>query len=175
MATLAVQSELIARAVMFDLEMNIADALEEVSAFWTLQDLSMLLDNPATLTFGFEENLINLTEDMFPRIAILAAPVNPEAEGSNARVADAIHTLLLEWHVLKPTANDATVASWRYGQAIAAVLRNKGPWVGFDMLNIVPTVSEGQALRHRGNNTSLDVRYIAGGVASWRLKGRYTA
>lgn len=176
MATPALQSEYIVRALEADIAANFRNRLDEVEAAWALEGVPLTLPSPVAVTRGFIESLQTMASSDFPRISILGAPVAPVLNDDQDRIQDAIHTIVLEWHVLGTSPDLAVTHMWRYGQALMSLIRAAGGYSGFRLRGLVPTISEGQPMPHRGPVGSVNENlWLAGSIATMPLRGRYTS
>lgn len=172
--TPVLQSEYLVRALETVLAAQIRTHLDAVEALWVAAGDPLDLPSPAAITRGFNEGLLKLGSEDFPRISILGAPLTPVSNTDQHRFAEAIHTIVLEWHVLAPTSRDAVTRMWRYGQAIMGLLWEAQSFAGFHPVGLVPTISEGQPMPHVGPvGRKPEGLYIAGSIATWPFRGRY--
>jgi hypothetical protein len=138
---------------------------------------------------GFDEAILALQAADFPVVSFIGAPLQP-AQGlrrSDQRISEAVHNVTLEYAVLHPgrantssrtLKHEAALVSFRYAEAIIGVLRNNGPYAGFEPTDeLVPTVDEAQpmALRLNRNDAREITGYLVGARITYPMKGLYTA
>lgn len=168
-----IRSEDIVLAVEKAIQDEFRAALDVVQDEWIAKGDAITLASPQTVTRGFTESLVQLSYTAFPRIAILGASIDSTA--LNSRVADVTHTLILEWNIVESDPKIATSISWRYCQAMARVIGKKN-LAGFHAVSPIPNTQESPAMPHRSihSRKTEPELWIAGIIATWRLKGMYS-
>lgn len=176
MATPALQTEYVARAVEEAIRADLPTWLSTVQTRWAARE-PIVLPPPAEITFGFRENVLDLFIDDFPRVAVIAAPRSPLPGQTSQKIALALHSVLVEWQVLGPTVREATLMGWRYGEALLETILAAEPRWPYEIMSITPPVDEGQASSLRpdtGPNIGAELGLLAGGSTTIGLQVRYT-
>lgn len=185
--TRAYQTEPIGWAILDILEAQLSGALDNVEAEVTRDPLT--LPDPVAYDMGFDEAILALAVDQFPVVSFIGAPLQPATglRRSDQRVSEAIHNVTLEYAVVhlardgatsRVLKHEAALVNFRYAEAIIGVLRNNGPYAGFEPTDeLVPTVDEAQpmALKLNRNNASEITGYLVGARITYPMKGLYTA
>lgn len=175
MTTPALQSEYIVRALEAEIAARFRSCLDAVQINWQAIGHPMALPSPVVVSRGFIESIARLDKNAFPRVTIIGAPLAPARGGDMDRIVDAIHTIVLEWHVLAPTASDATTMNWRYGEAMNGLIMSTLNFAKWSPVSMIPTISEGQPMIHVGSGASKPSGWwICGSIATWPMRGRYT-
>jgi len=180
MTTSALATGHIVRALRRAMRDHLDAALEAVEASYavlaqTEPDVELLpLVPPVAITRGFDELATKRPITDFPRVAILVGPRAPTGAASDQRLAEAVHTPMIEWQCAGSTPDEAMERTWRYGEALLAVLIDQAPYAGFDLESIAPPVDEGLAtvLAYKPN-TQIPMAYLAGATVTVALKGLY--
>lgn len=175
MATKAVQTEDIAWALKDVLDEKLPEALLRVQTERTREVYDLVVP-PNGVELGFRYNALQAPPEDYPRVAVIAAPRRDDANQNGQRVTIVTHSVLVEWQVYRPTFTEATIVSWRYGEAVMLVIRENGPYAGFDPRSIAPQIDEGVAMPVRlGLTADPYTGFIAGGTAIIDMDGRYVA
>jgi hypothetical protein len=169
MSTRALDTEPICWAAIDRLQAELPAALAEVAAFRTRTPLA--LPDPVEITFGFDEGALDRSEADYPYVMVVGAPRMPDQPATD-RVAQAVHTLVIDWVVCSPIRLHAKLMATRYGEAILAVIL-KHSYVGWAPQHAAPQVDDEQAVWVGLDKTrASDKVYLCGGTVSVPLKGR---
>jgi hypothetical protein len=157
-------TEVVCRAALDTLQATLPAMLAAVNTSYPSDPL--VLDPPVAYVIGWEENALNLPPEAFPRVTVVAAPRTVVRPFTDQQLGEIQHLLIVEWLVIGLTPTETAVRSWRYSEAVCAVLSQQNEFDEYVMAGVAFQVDEGVPTPLRITRTADGFsHYVSGGTA----------
>jgi hypothetical protein len=168
--------ELVAHAILVELQASLGDALDDVEDAWSAQGSEVTLPEPVTWFEGHEPTVLEMESTEFPFIAALAAESDPQERPSRWGYQEETVRVLIHYFVVAADAATVYKICNRYAEAIRKVLQAQRYFEGYEQEDFRPRTRLSTASRH-GQTAEADmfdetqVDYIQMGEIEVRLDG----
>ena len=144
---MALNAERLARAIKTLIESDLEDKLEAVETLWT--DTSPItLAEPANVFLGHKPTLLEMPSSAFPIICVITPQRDPQQEHSRWGYQEQTVMVYLDFFTVASDEATVNLATWRYAEALVALLQDNRVIAGCAQLDFEPGILFSEASRH---------------------------